>query len=201
MNQEEEQKRRMKLEASKRYRQSKKGKEKRRALEAQPKNRKKRTEYNRQHRELNRDTYRSYNTGDKGKARSKRYRETHSWREEYERNIAKYRAYYKEHYQYKKDTFTKEGESCYKYEQLIDNFFHKFNIEHRFQVRFDFKDQYCIADWVVVLNEQRFIVEYFGLVDRPDTVGETYRGRVLKKLELYSSQELPLIAIYPNDLK
>lgn len=197
----EECKRLARLEASKQYRQSENGKEKRRNLEAQPKNRKKKTEYSRQHREQNREIYRSYNTGSKGKERSQRYRDKHSWRKEYEKNIAKYRTYYKEHYQYKKDTFTKENESCYKYEQLIDNFFHEHDITHQFQVRFDFGKQYCIADWVIVLNERKFIIEYFGLVNRLDTVGDTYRSRVLKKLELYSLQDLPLIAIYPDDIK
>lgn len=191
-----------KLLTSKKYRQSEKGKKQRREEVQRPENKTKRRERARKHREENRDLYRSYNTNEKGRARGRKYRETHPWQEEYKRNIEKYKAYYKRTYVYLKDTFTREKESCYKVEKLIDDKLHEWNIGHKFQVVFRNNKRRFVADWVLFVGGKKVIVEYFGVSVRLDKIGDLYRKNMKKKIAFYSElSDYEFVDIYPYDLK
>jgi hypothetical protein len=55
---------------------------------------------------------------------------------------------------------------------------------------------------LLVINQQKIIVEYLGLYDRTDKVGEVYRERFEQKLDFYSTlQDYKFVGLYPEDLK
>lgn len=98
-------------------------------------------------------------------------------------------------YIYKKNIFTQEGQRCYHQEKFIDDLFHYHNIEHQFQIKID---KY-IVDWVILIDNKQFIIEYFGMNNRIGKVGDSYRIKTIEKIKYFTKNNYNFIALYPAD--
>ena len=99
--------------------------------------------------------------------------------------------------------FSKNGDSCLSIgEMIITDFFIDNNIQYekdekQYKEIFGYEEfgQKRI-DWLIKKEDKGFVVEYFGLIGFPQ-----YEQKVLEKLNLCKKYNIPLIELYPKNIK
>lgn len=88
---------------------------------------------------------------------------------------------------------TTEGEPATFPEAIIDLYWHKHNIPHKFQARLG---KY-IPDWII---NNTTVVEYAGWIAASPKFSTRYNLRLIEKELFYKTQGYSTLIIYPNDL-
>lgn len=99
--------------------------------------------------------------------------------------------------------YSKNGDICLSWSELIiTNFFIDNSIDY-IKDELLYKDIFQCEefgqkriDWLIKDRENGFVVEYFGMAPRWN-----YKEKMNKKIELCKKYNIPLIALYPEDIK
>lgn len=99
--------------------------------------------------------------------------------------------------------YSKNGDICLSMaEMIITDFFIDNNIDYikdeaQYKIIFGYEEfGQKRMDWLIKHNEVAYVVEYFGMLTNED-----YKERMNSKLNLCKKYNIPLIELYPNNIK
>ena len=112
-----------------------------------------------------------------------------------DRSISQNKVQTKKHSQYGIVTKTLKGHLVRSIgESKIANFLYMAKIKYEYEK----KVKGMLTDFY--LPDYRLYIEYWGMVNAPDPVGERYRKNMIKKMGRYKRNRLRLLNLYPKDL-